>query len=152
LDGLWWEELTEGRTWRSGERLLTRQDIEAFSALSGDQNPLHLDDAYARAAGYEGRIAQGVLGTAIATGLINRLRLTAGTLVALLGIAWRFERPLYPDTRVHVALSVSAARPTRRTDRGVVVLDAVLMDDNGGVYQRGELTMLVKRRKPQYPR
>jgi 3-hydroxybutyryl-CoA dehydratase len=146
MDGLWWDEFTADGRWRTGERVVSVPDIEAFSALSGDVNRLHLDDAYARAAGYRGRIAQGVLGTAVATGLVNRLGLTAGTLVALLGVAWRFEEPLYPDTRVHVDLSVGSVRPTRRPDRGVVVLEAALSDDVGTIYQRGELTMLVRRR------
>jgi acyl dehydratase len=146
MDGLWWDEFTADGRWRTGERVVSVADIEAFSTLSGDVNPLHLDDAYARAAGYRGRIAQGVLGTAVATGLVNRLGVTAGTLVALLGVAWRFEGPLYPGTRVHVDLSVGSVRPTRRPDRGVVVLEAVLCDDTGTIYQRGELTMLVRSR------
>jgi acyl dehydratase len=146
MDGLWWDEFGADGRWRTGERVVSEADIEAFSALSGDVNPLHLDDAYARAAGYRGRIAQGVLGTAVATGLVNRLGLTAGTLVALLGVAWRFEEPLYPGTRVHVDLSVGSVRPTRRPDRGVVVLAAALSDGAGTIYQRGELTMLVRSR------
>jgi 3-hydroxybutyryl-CoA dehydratase len=146
MAGLWWDEFTPDASWRTADRVVTVEDVAQFSALSGDLNPLHLDDAYARAAGYRGRIAQGVLGTAVATGLVNRLGVTAGTLVALLGVTWRFEQPLYPGTRVHVDLGVGSVRPTRRADRGVVVLDAGLGDDAGTVYQRGELTMLVRRR------
>jgi 3-hydroxybutyryl-CoA dehydratase len=149
MNGLWWDEFTTGAHWRTAERVVTGADIDTFSTLSGDVNPLHLDDTYAAAAGYSGRIAQGVLGTAVATGLVNRLGVTAGTLVALLGVSWRFERPLYPGTRVHVALKVGDMRPTRRADRGVVVLEAVMEDDGGTVYQRGEMTLLVRRRGVQ---
>ncbi|HSJ30100.1 MAG TPA: MaoC/PaaZ C-terminal domain-containing protein [Longimicrobiales bacterium] len=145
MQGLLWDDFPEAGQWRTGERLVTQEDIERFSELSGDINPLHLDDEYARAAGFERRIAQGVLGTSIATGLVNRLGLTAGTLAALLGMSWRFERPLYPGTRVHVDLTVNALRATRRTDRGIVVLGAVLADEAGSIYQRGELTLLVRR-------
>ena len=148
MGGLCWDEFTADGRWRTGDRVVTEADIDAFAALSGDLNPLHRDDAYARAAGYRGRIAQGVLGTAVATGLVNRLGVTAGTLVALLGVAWRFEEPLYPGTRVHVDLRVSSVRPTRQAERGIVVLDAVLSDDAGTIYQRGELTMLVRNRPP----
>ncbi|HEX6135915.1 MAG TPA: MaoC/PaaZ C-terminal domain-containing protein [Longimicrobiales bacterium] len=144
MSGLGWEEFTVGRQWRSAERVVAAEDLERFSELSGDRNPLHLDDAYARAAGYEGRIAQGVLGTAVATGLVNRLGLTAGTLIGLLEVRWRFERPLYPATAVHAELTVKSARPTRRGDRGIVVLEVLLADGAGQVYQRGELTMLVR--------
>jgi 3-hydroxybutyryl-CoA dehydratase len=146
MDGLWWDDFSVDGRWRTGERVMTAADIEAFSALSGDVNPLHRDDAYAQAAGYRGRIAHGVLGTAVATGLVNRLGVTSGTLVALLGVEWRFEAPLYPGTRVHVELNVGSVRPTRRPDRGVVVLEAALADDGGSIYQRGAFTMLVRRR------
>lgn len=145
MQGLHWDEFPPDGHWRTGERLVTPEDIERFSELSGDINPLHLDDEYARAAGYEGRIAQGVLGASIATGLMNRLGLTAGTLAALLGMSWRFERALYPGTRVHVELTVNGVRATRRPDRGIVVLNAVLADEAGTVYQRGEVTLLVRR-------
>jgi acyl dehydratase len=146
MGGLWWDEFTTDGRWRTGDRVVTAGDIDAFSALSGDVNPLHRDDAYARAAGYRGRIAQGVLGTAVASGLVNRLGVTAGTLVALLGVAWRFEEPLYPGTRVHVDLNVGSVRPTRRPERGIVVLEAALSDDAGTIHQRGEFTMLVRTR------
>lgn len=146
MSGLVWEEFVVGRQWRSGDRLLTVVDLERFSELSGDLNPLHLDDAAARAAGYEGRIAQGVLGAAVATGLVNRLGVTAGTLVGLLEIGWRFERPVYPEMRVHVELTVAATRPTRRPDRGIVEFEALLVDEAGAACQRGRLTMLVRRR------
>jgi acyl dehydratase len=152
MDGLWWDDFTADGRWRTGGRVVTAGDIEAFSALSGDANPLHLDDAYAQAAGYRGRIAQGVLGTAVATGLVNRLGVTSGTLVALLGVEWRFEEPLYPGTRVHVELSVGSVRPTRRPERGVVVLAAALADEGGAIYQRGTFTMLVRARpRPESP-
>jgi 3-hydroxybutyryl-CoA dehydratase len=151
MSGLGWDEFEATASWRTADRVITVADVAQFSALSGDGNPLHLDDGYARAAGYRGRIVQGVLGTAVATGLVNRLGVTAGTLVALLGVAWRFEQPLYPGTRVHVRLGVGTVRPTRRADRGVVVLDAALCDDAGTVYQRGELTMLVRTRSGAEP-
>jgi 3-hydroxybutyryl-CoA dehydratase len=146
MAGLGWDEFAADATWRSADRVITVADVAQFSELSGDRNPLHLDDDHARAAGYRGRIVHGVLGTAVATGLVNGLGVTAGTLVALLGVQWRFEQPLYPGTRVHVRLGVGTVRPTRRADRGVVVLNATLSDDAGAVYQRGELTMLVRTR------
>jgi len=147
MSGLWFEEFRAGARWQTGERLLTTADITAFSELSGDVNPLHLDDAYARAAGFDGRIAQGALGVAVVTGLVNQLRLTAGTLIALLGLSMRFERPLYPDTVVRAVLTATTVRPSRRSDRGIVVLEVLLQDDHGTVYQSGEMTLLVRRKQ-----
>jgi acyl dehydratase len=143
--GLFWEELEPGRRWTSEERLVSAADVATFAAVSGDLNPLHLSDAHARSAGFAGAIAHGVLGLAVATGLVNRLGLTAGTLVALLGVSWRFTEPLYPGTSVAVGVMVGPRRATRRADRGVVEMHVELRDAAGTVYQRGELTMLVRR-------
>ena len=77
----------EGREFDCGEREIG--DAETPSATFGDRNPLHLDDDYARGTPFGGRVAHGALGIAVATGLMAQSGLTAGTLVALLGIDWR---------------------------------------------------------------
>lgn len=143
--GLYFEEFEEGRSFRTETRRVTLEDIEAFAAVSGDRNPLHLDDAYAAESVFGGRVAHGVLGLAVVTGLLNAAELTRGTLVAFLGLTWDFVAPLYPDTEVAVRLEVKARRGTSSPDRGLVVLRAELEGD-GAVVQRGDLKLLVRRR------
>lgn len=41
-------------------RVVTREDVKAYADASGDQNPLHQDDAVARAAGFPGILAHGM--------------------------------------------------------------------------------------------
>jgi acyl dehydratase len=145
--GRYWEEFRVGEEMITGSRVVTGADVDAFAALSGDRNPLHGSDEAARAAGFAGgRIAQGVLGLAVATGLLNRSGLTAGTLVAFVGVEWAFHLPLYPGTQVTLRLKVCESRATRRPDRGLVVLAAALADEAGAVLQSGELKFLVRRR------
>jgi acyl dehydratase len=146
MSALYFDDFAAGLTSETAERTITATDLELFSQLSGDRNALHLDDEYARAAGFDGRIAQGVLGLSVATGLLNQLGLTRGTLVALLGTSWRFERPLYPGTAVRLGVAFERKRQTSHPDRGVVVLRCELHDGAGAVYQRGDLTLLVRRR------
>lgn len=66
-----------GASWNAGDelppapRVVTREDVRAYAAASGDRNPLHLDDDVARSAGFDGVIAHGMftmghLATAIA--------------------------------------------------------------------------------------
>lgn len=143
----WFEDFAVGREYATGTHLIEPGELDAFAALSGDRNPLHLDDAYAREAGFEGRIAQGVLGLALATGLLNQLGLTRGTLVALLGVTWDFRRPLRPGDRVQLRLRVEEARPTRKPGQGVVRLGARLCLPDGEAAHEGELRMLVRRRR-----
>lgn len=143
--GLYYDELVPGRVFRTGSRRVAQADVEAFAAVSGDHNPLHLDEAYASGSVFGRRVAHGVLGLAVATGLINELGLTRGTLVAFLGLSWDFVAPLVPDSKVVVEVEVRSRRETSRADRGLVVMRAALVAE-GAVVQEGELRFLVKRR------
>jgi acyl dehydratase len=147
--GLYYEELEPGRTFQTESRRVTQADVEAFAAVSGDRNPLHVDDKYAMGSVFGRRVAHGVLGLAVATGLINELGLTRGTLVAFVGLSWDFVAPLVPDSKVVVELEVMSRRETSRADRGLVVMMAALVAE-GAVVQEGELRFLVKRREASY--
>jgi acyl dehydratase len=144
--GLFYEDFEVGRTRETAARTITDADIAAFADVSGDHNPLHEDDAYARAAGFEGRIAHGVLGLAVVTGLLNQAGLTRGTLLAFLGLTWSFRRPVRPGDTVRVRLGVGSTRASRRADRGIVVLSVEAVNQAEEVVQSGEFTLLVKRR------
>jgi acyl dehydratase len=120
-------------------------DIEAFAEVSGDRNPLHLDETYAAGSVFGGRVAHGVLGLAVATGLVNRMGLTRGTLVALLGVRWDFRAPIRPGDAVRVRLRVAEARPSRNGRQGVVRLETMLLNHRDERVQEGEMTMLIRR-------
>ncbi len=140
------EEFTVGRRFVTGTRTVTAADVRQFAELSGDRNAIHLDDTAARDAGFPGVVAHGALGLSIATGLASGLELTAGTLIALAAITWRFRAPVRPGDRVTLALAVTSTRTTGKPDRGVVVLAAELRNQDGVVVQDGEFVEIVKRR------
>ncbi len=144
--GLHFEEFEEGRTFEGGERTVGDAEIVAFAELSGDRNPLHLDEEYARGTPFGGRVAHGALGIAIATGLMARTGLTAGTLVALLGLDWRFVAPIRPGDRLRLTLRVAERRELPGRDRGVVKFVAELVNQQGALVQSGEIVELIRRR------
>ncbi len=56
------------------KRIVTEDDIEKFAAVSGDRNPIHLDEDYAKKTFFQGRIAHGMLSAAfISAVLANKL-------------------------------------------------------------------------------
>ena len=144
--GLFWEDFEPGRSFTTGARTVTADDIEAFAALSGDHNAIHLDPAAARAAGFPAPIAHGALAIAVATGLVSRAELTRGTLLALLELHWRFLAPVCAGDTITVHLRVMDRRESRRADRGTIRLEADLVNQRGESVQRAELTELVLRR------
>jgi acyl dehydratase len=146
--GLHYEDFEPGRTYETERRRIDAADVTAFAQLSGDHNPLHEDDAYAAAAGFGGRIAHGVLGLAVVTGLLNQRGLTRGTLLAFLGLSWSFRRPVRPGETLKARVRVVSARESKQRDRGVVVLGVEAVNEAGEVLQSGEFTLLVRRRSP----
>jgi acyl dehydratase len=144
--GLHYEELEVGRAFDLGSRRLALGDLRAFADLSGDRNPLHLDPEYAQGTVFAGPVAHGALGIAVATGLFHQAGITAGTLVALVGLEWRFVAPVRPDETVSARAEVLDRRPTRRAGQGIVRFRVVLTDQAGGVLQDGVLTEIVRRR------
>ena len=142
--GLRFEEFWEGREFDCGEREVGDAEIRAFAELSGDRNPLHLEEDYARSTPFGGRVAHGALGIAVATGLMAQAGLTAGTLVALLGLDWRFVAPIRPGDRLHLSLRVAGRRALPGRDRGVVKFVAELTNQAAVLVQSGELVELIR--------
>lgn len=142
--GLWFDEFRAGQEFETASRVVDDEAIAAFAAVSGDSNPLHLDEAYARTTPLGGRVAHGLLGVAIASGLIAELQLTRGTLIALAGVSCDFVLPIRPGTEVRAKIRVKEARATSKADRGLVVLEVLLVDGAGEVLQRGEFRELIR--------
>jgi 3-hydroxybutyryl-CoA dehydratase len=115
------EDLSEGLRIETERRVVTAADIDAFVELSGDRNPLHTDDAYARGAGFAGRIAHGLLVLSVESGLSSEADNWAiGT---YLEETRRFVEPVLPGDEVRSVSEVTEIRRSRsKPDRGIVTL------------------------------
>ena len=139
-------ELEPGLEVLTEPRVITDDDVRAFAALSGDDNPLHTNDEAARVAGFRSRIAHGMLGVAVASGLLARTGLTRGILIALAGVTWRFVAPIYPGDAIRLRVRVEERRASSKTGRDVVRLTLTVMNQDGAVVQEGEVTEVVRAR------
>lgn len=146
MAGLWFEDFEIGAEATTAARTLTQEDVVAFAELSGDHNPLHLDEAYAARGPFGRRVAHGLLGLAAASGLMEQSGLTAGTLVAFLGLEWSFRRPILPGESVRVRMRVAQKRATRDPAQGLVKLQLALLTDRDETAQEGSFTVLVRTR------
>jgi acyl dehydratase len=75
-------------------KVVKREDVKAYAGASGDQNPLHEDDAFARSVGFPGIIAHGMFSMAH---LVTALKDWVGDPAALRSIAVQFRAVVYMD-------------------------------------------------------
>ena len=68
--GYFIEDLTVGMA-EEVSNVVTEAMIEQFAAVSGDDNPIHLDEAYAASTQFKGRIAHGMLGASFISAVIG---------------------------------------------------------------------------------
>lgn len=111
MTGLYWEEWTVGQEHVSAGRTVTETDIVMFAGISGDYNPLHVNEEHCKQTGFGGRIAHGPLVYAIAAGLMFQLHLYDDTLIAFLGFdSLKFTKPVRPGDTIHVRSKVIEKR------------------------------------------
>lgn len=80
-----YEDLAIGDWYETGALVVTDAHIVGFAGLSGDFFDIHMDDEFARAHGFPGRVAHGLLGLALTDGLKNR---AAVRIMAIASLGW----------------------------------------------------------------
>jgi acyl dehydratase len=111
-------------------RTVTHHDIELFTEITGDRNPIHYDAEVAKSSRFGGIVVQG----GVTSGLLNALvaEQLPGPGSVFLEVAWRFLAPVRPGDVISAEATVTAAREdksvttlaTRITNQdGVTVLD-----------------------------
>jgi 3-hydroxybutyryl-CoA dehydratase len=124
-------------------RTISDADVAGFAELTGDRNPLHLDDAFAARSRFGRRVAHGLL----CAGLISAVLGTKlpGPGAIYIQQTLRFMRPVFPGDTITATVEVTACRDDRRTatlrttcadGTGLVVLDGeavVLLDPPAGL-------------------
>ena len=138
-DGGYYEDVEVGEEVVSPGRTVTETDIVNFAGLSGDFNVIHTDADLTKSTPFGQRIAHGLLGLAIASGLVTR---TPGAeqlrVVAFLGTTWDIRKPIFIGDTIHVVVTVASKRETPKPGLGIVVFDAKIINQRGEVCQKGQ--------------
>ncbi|MDP8223431.1 MAG: MaoC/PaaZ C-terminal domain-containing protein [Candidatus Lernaella stagnicola] len=145
--GLFFEDFEEGMHFVSKGRTITETDVVNFAGISGDYNPLHTNEQYAKTTIFGRRVAHGVLGIALMVGLNQSLGITEDTMHAFLGLEWDFIRPVFIGDTLHLELEVESKRESKKPDRGVVNFRCKMVNQHSEVVQEGVRKMLMKRRQ-----
>lgn len=144
--GAYFEDLEVGQAFSSPARTVTESDICAFAGVSGDYNPLHTDEEFARQTPFGGRVAHGLLALSISSGLASRIGILEGTVLAFLGLEWKFREPVRAGDTIHVRLSVASTKAMPRLGGGIVELAVEVVNQAGACAQRGTWRLLIKSR------
>jgi acyl dehydratase len=106
------EDLDVGQEVFSVPKVVRREDVKAYADASGDQNPLHQDDTFARSVGFPGIIAHGMFSMAHVAKAVTDW---AGDPGALKEIKVQFRAPVFMDETLVAKGRVLALDPEART-------------------------------------
>jgi len=119
--------------------VITDEMIHAFANLTGDSNPVHLDDAYAAGTRFGRRIAHGM----IAAGLISATLANdlPGPGTVYLSQTLQFKAPVYPGDTITTTVEVKSVRP----DKPIVTLATTCKNQDDVVVLEGDAVVLVSK-------
>ena len=129
-------EFTIGQS-ASITRTVSTQDVEAFARLSGDTNPVHLDEAYAEKTRFGHRIDHGMIALAYISAVLGSHFPGPGTIY--LSQKASFKKPVYHGDVLTATVTVSGYR----AERGILTLTTEVRNDDGAVVVTGEAVCLV---------
>lgn len=135
-------DIETGSTATSARITVTETHIVLFAGLTGDFNPLHMDAEFAADSAYGKRIAHGMLGHSLSTGL--RSAIDDWAIEAFLETQRRFVGPIFAGDTIHYEAKVTETRESRtKRGRGIVRVAIVLKNQRGETVQEGEDVLLV---------
>jgi 3-hydroxybutyryl-CoA dehydratase len=142
--GLFFEEFSVGQHIISTARTVTESDVVTFAGLSGDYNQIHTDAEFSKNTPFGKRVAHGLLGIAIASGLAMRTGVLEGTVLAFREInEWKFSKPIFIGDTVHVELDVKETKALPRLGGGSVIIELSVKNQHEEVTMKGLWTVLV---------
>src|SRR5258708_5184314 len=117
-------------------KTITDADTRAFAELTGDNNPLHLDDEYGATTRFGRRIAHGMLAASLISTVLGTELPGPGSVY--LSQNSQFLAPAYPGDTVTARVTVIKIR----ADKPIVTLETICENQNGEVLIKGEAVVL----------
>lgn len=149
VPGRTFEQFTVGERLEHRRQLaVTMEDNVAFCRLTLNTQPLHLDEAAARKAGFPGVLVNGLLTFSACVGA-SVDDTTAGTLVANLGYQdVEHPEPVFPGDTLRFATEVLEKRPSSKPGRGIVTLQHRVHNQHGREVCRFKRIVMVRAGAP----
>lgn len=118
-------------------KTITDGDIQAFANVTGDHNPIHLDDDYAAKTRFGSRIAHGMLSASLISAVLANELPGAGSIY--LSQTLTFVKPVFPGDTVTARVTVTGIRD----DKPIITLETICVNQHNEPVLKGEATVLV---------
>lgn len=122
-------------------KVITKEMVETFSEISGDINPLHLDDNYAKNTIFKGRIAHGILVSGLISAVIaNKL---PGEGAIYLTQSLKFTKPVKLNDKITAAVEIISIDD----ENSKITLSTICRNAEGKIVIDGEAQVLVAKKR-----
>ena len=150
--GKYFEEFGVGQRIVTAGRTVTEADVVGFAGLTGDYNQIHTDAEFARNTLYAQRVAHGLLGLSIASGLAVQTGVMEGTVLAFREVnEWKFSRPVFLGDTLHAELEVVSTKAIPLLGVGSVELRVSVNNQKDETVMAGRWTVLMQGRPSADP-
>jgi acyl dehydratase len=149
---LYFDDVEVGQEWESSTRTVTEVDIQRFAELSGDFNPIHMDEEFCKTTPYKGRIAHGLLVLSLGSGL--GIQAPPMRTMAFLAIKeWSFLAPVYIGDTIRVKAKILDKQVRGKGRFGEITWQRQIINQNNQPVEQGIVLTLVegrgKKKEPQ---
>lgn len=115
---------------------VTDKMVHQFADLSGDRNPIHLDDDYAAKSRFKRRIAHGmIVGALISRALVDGIGLGG----IYLGQSLKFVNPVFIDDTITITIKITGLRK----EKGIATVETNAYKENGDIVVKGEAVIMM---------
>ena len=128
----YWHDFEVGEVIETSGRTIESGDVNLFAGLSGDFNPVHVNQVYAEKGMFGQRIGHGLLTLAVTSGQMNQTGVFEGTTIGFLGMDnVRFSSPVRFGDTVLTSATITNTRASNKPGRGVVSMTITTKNQRG---------------------
>ncbi|MCL2236325.1 MAG: MaoC family dehydratase [Defluviitaleaceae bacterium] len=135
MNGLTMEQISVGQS-ASFTKTITETDVYMFAGITGDLNPAHLNEEYAKNTMFKGRIAHGMLGAGLISAVLGMYLPGPGT------IYMKQELKFLAPVRFNDTITATCTVKEKIEDKGRLVIDCVVTNQEGTQVIAGEALVM----------
>jgi 3-hydroxybutyryl-CoA dehydratase len=142
----YFQDFEKGAVFKSSTRLIGENEIDRFADLSGDTNPIHVDQKFAEGTVYGERIAHGLLTLSIVSGQAVELGIAERTTIAFKSMDWRFKKPVFIGDAIRSEFEVIEKRALPNRQGGLIVFRIKVFNQKNQTVQTGRWSVVIRSR------